>query len=164
MINTMEQTTRLTQSTQKFIDKLGLYYESYAIPRIGGKILGLLLIVTEPISAEMITKTLKVSRSSVSTNIRLLLSNGLVDIFQKAQDRTDYFVLSDDTWENALRMRMEGFNELKRIAEQGIQAVDETNLTPNARLKEMIKWTGMMQELHQDAVIKWRSAQLNKEK
>ena len=69
-------TTRLemTESQRKFIEKLGFYYESYGVPRIGGRMLGLLLVAGEPVSAEQMSATLLVSRSSISTNIRLLMS------------------------------------------------------------------------------------------
>ncbi|WP_182914151.1 GbsR/MarR family transcriptional regulator [Paenibacillus sp. 1011MAR3C5] len=146
---------KISAGIQKFIDKMGLYYESYGIPRIGGRILGLLLTASEPISAEAISKTLQVSRSSVSTNVRLLITIGMLDITQKPQDRTDYFILSDEAWVNAIRLRIQGFQELNRIVEQGRQAMESTGQTGNTKLQELEKWSEMMQNLHQHALEEW---------
>lgn len=146
----------ITPNMQKFVDKLGFYYESYGIPRIGGKILGLIQMIKEPVSADQISKTLKVSRSSVSTNIRLLLSAGLVDISQKSHDRTDYFSLSDVAWENAIKIRIDGFHDLKKIVEQGIEAYEEVDEERNMKLLQMAKWTEMMMDMHLEILDKWR--------
>jgi len=150
---------KISAGIQKFIDKMGLYYESYGIPRIGGRILGLLLTAPEPISAETISKTLQVSRSSVSTNIRLLTTIGLLDITQKPLDRTDYFILSDEAWVNAIRLRIQGFQELSKMVEQGRQAMESTGQMGNTKLQEMEKWAEMMQNLHQQALDEWKQSE-----
>ncbi|RJX41323.1 HTH domain-containing protein [Paenibacillus pinisoli] len=150
---------KISAGIQKFIDKMGLYYESYGIPRIGGRILGLLLTASEPISAETISKTLQVSRSSVSTNIRLLTTIGLLDITQKPLDRTDYFILSDEAWVNAIRLRIQGFQELSKMVEQGRQAMKSAGQMGNTKLQEMEKWAEMMQNLHQQALDEWKPSE-----
>jgi DNA-binding transcriptional regulator GbsR (MarR family) len=147
----METTTvELTESQRKFIEKLGFYYESYGVPRIGGRMLGLLLVAGEPISAEQMSATLLVSRSSVSTNIRLLLSYGMVDVHQKPQDRTDYFVMGEHVWENAIKARVEGYRELSRLIELGCQ-----DGQPNPQLEEMDRWAHLMAEGHEELLGKW---------
>lgn len=150
---------KISAGIQKFIDKMGLYYESYGIPRIGGRILGLLLTAPEPISAEAISKTLQVSRSSVSTNVRLLITVGMLEITQKPLDRTDYFILSDEAWSNAIRLRIQGFQELNKIVEQGRQAMESNGHTGNTKLQEMEKWAEMMQNLHQQALEEWKQSE-----
>lgn len=71
------QEFELDEAKLLFIEKLGVYYEDYGIPRIGGRILGLMLVSGQPLTAEQIATHLKVSRGSVSTNVRLLASGGV---------------------------------------------------------------------------------------
>ena len=79
----------------RFIENMGMYFESYGIPRIGGRILGLLLIAPEPLAAERIASTLKASRASISTNIRVLLTSGLAEKITFPGDRTTYFIFPE---------------------------------------------------------------------
>lgn len=143
---------KVTPRMHQFIDKLGLYYESFGIPRIGGRIVGLIHVVKEPISAEQMTATLQVSRSSISTNIRLLLSAGLVDISRKPHDRTDYFQLADDVWEKAILLRIRGYQDLMKIVDQGIQACEEEGPGSDGKLRQMAQWTELMLNMHEDAL------------
>ena len=91
-----------------FIESMGRYFESYGIPRIGGKILGLLLVAHEPLSAEDIASILKVSRGSISTNFRLLLTSALAEKVTFPGDRTTYFVFPATAWEKAMMVEIEG--------------------------------------------------------
>lgn len=147
----MEQ---MALNRQRFIEKLGLYYENYGIPRIGGKIVGLLLTAKEPVSAEEIADTLSVSRSSVSTNIRLLLMAGFVEVAPEQAGRIDRFALSGDAWLNAIRARIEGFMNLKAIAGLGISAVGE-DAGACERMREMADWVDLMIEEHKHIQREW---------
>src|SRR5271157_5308726 len=82
---------KLSPELINFIESMGRYFESYGIPRIGGRILGLLLVTHEPLSAEDIATILKVSRGSVSTNFQLLLTSALAEKVTFQGDRTTYF-------------------------------------------------------------------------
>lgn len=142
----------LTEKEQKLIDKLGLYYENYGIPRIGGKILGLLLVAEEPISAEQISKALNVSRGSVSTNLRLLVSAGIFEKHPRAGDRTDYYTVSDAAWDNAIRARIQGFIELKSIIEKNTEERKENS---NRKLTEILRWTDVMIDGYKNTLEEW---------
>ncbi len=63
---------RLTPELSRFIEGMGMYFENQGIPRIGGRMLGLLMIAHRPLSAEDLARILKVSRASLSTNFRSL--------------------------------------------------------------------------------------------
>ncbi|MFN7035193.1 MAG: GbsR/MarR family transcriptional regulator, partial [Bellilinea sp.] len=76
----------------QFIENMGLHFEEYGIPRIGGKILGLLLIASRPVSPEEMAELLQVSRSSISTNLRTLMMAGLADRVSVPGERSDYYV------------------------------------------------------------------------
>ncbi len=70
---------KITPELSKFIEGMGLYFQNQGVPRIGGRILALLMISHDPLSAEDIGATLRVSRGSISTNMRILIAGGLVE-------------------------------------------------------------------------------------
>ncbi|TCS95874.1 GbsR/MarR family transcriptional regulator [Hazenella coriacea] len=152
----MENTEwELNEEKQSFIEKLGIYYESYGIPRIGGRILGLMLVSYQPVSAEQISKFLQVSRGSISTNVRLLVSNGLLEKTSKAGDRTDYYTISESIWDHAIKVRIDGFKHLKQIVAHGVKTVEEDAVT-NKHLPDMHRWINKMIDSHEKALVEWR--------
>jgi DNA-binding transcriptional regulator GbsR (MarR family) len=70
---------QLSAAISGFIEGMGLYFEDFGVPRIAGRLLGLLLVTNRPLSLEEVATTLGVSRASVSTNARLILATGLVE-------------------------------------------------------------------------------------
>src|SRR5687767_1846148 len=88
-----------TPSETEFIEDLGVFYEAQGMPRIGGRICGLLVLATRPLSLEEMAETLSVSRASVSTNARLLERNGTVIRVGRPGDRRDYYEISRASWE-----------------------------------------------------------------
>jgi DNA-binding transcriptional regulator GbsR (MarR family) len=138
----------------RFIEKLGLYYENYGIPRIGGKLLGLLLMAGTSVSAEQMATALKISRSSVSTNIRLLVSFGFIEITPLPGERTDYFQISDTAWENAIKERIKGFQNLKTLVEEGLRTID-SKAGENQKLVEMLDWVNLLRNAHENALVEW---------
>src|SRR4030095_3307174 len=102
------ETTTLLQ----FIENIGLHFEEYGVPRIGGRILGLLLASSRPVSPEEMSDLLQVSRSGVSTNLRTLLMTGLADRVSLPGERSDFYVFSKEAWEKSLEMRLDGIHSL----------------------------------------------------
>ncbi|WP_055106848.1 GbsR/MarR family transcriptional regulator [Paenibacillus ihumii] len=147
----------LDEAKMLFIEKLGVYYEDYGIPRIGGRILGLMLVSGQPLTAEQISNLLKVSRGSVSTNVRLLTSGGLLERVSVVGERIDHYSVSESIWERSLQMRIDGFKSLKRIVEQGILAT-KSNSSPstNHHLPEMLLWVDTMTASHEQALLNWK--------
>src|SRR5271169_4880927 len=109
---------KLSPELTNFIESMGRYFENYGIPRIGGRILGLLLVAHEPISAEDIASILKVSRGSVSTNFRILLTSALAEKVTFPGDRTTYYAFPAAAWEKAMMVELEGIAYLKKLAQQ----------------------------------------------
>jgi DNA-binding transcriptional regulator GbsR (MarR family) len=147
----------LDEERKLFVEKLGIYYEDYGIPRIGGRILGLMLVSDKPLAAEQMANLLKVSRGSVSINVRLLVSNGLIERISVGGDRSDYYSVSESVWDHAIQIRIDGFNNLKRIVEQGVKAVGNDSSTPTqTKLHEMLLWVDTMITCHEQALLNWK--------
>jgi DNA-binding transcriptional regulator GbsR (MarR family) len=91
--------TKLSPTTQKFIVHWGEMGERWGINRTVAQIHALLYITSEPLSAEQISQTLSVARSTVSAGLRELLSWGIIRVVPVLGDRTDYFETMSDVWE-----------------------------------------------------------------
>jgi DNA-binding transcriptional regulator GbsR (MarR family) len=140
----------------QFIENMGLHFEDYGIPRIGGKILGLLMVSQRPVSSEEMSEVLQASRSSISTNLRTLLMTGLADRVSLFGERSDYYVFSDEAWETALEMRLEGIQSLREMAEEGLHgmAVEDP---ARQRLEEVLDWTNLVEDAYEKLIKKWQS-------
>ena len=147
----MENSKSILNNDQRdFIDRLGFYYESYGIPRMGGRILGYILLCDSPISAEHISSTLSISRASVSTNLRLLMNYGFIEKKMLQQGRTDFYVMAESAWENALAARINGFRSLMNILDTDSLSKD------NSSVNEMREWCQLMYSIHEKARDDWK--------
>ena len=99
-----------------------MYFESQGIPRIGGRMLGLLMIAHWPLSAADMAGILEVSRGSISTNLRLLLSTGMVEKAPIARARTMQFAFSDEAMEHRLTASVKSVQAFKRLLQQAAEA------------------------------------------
>lgn len=140
----------------RFIENMGLQYEKYGVPRIGGRILGLLLVNAHPITAEEISQQLQVSRSSVSTNLRTLLMTGLIERAFVPGDRREHFIFSDSTWQRSLDMRLDGVTTLQTLAQAGLDELPIEH-PARSRLAEMVAWADLLHEAYQHVRIELHS-------
>ena len=148
----------LSPELTRFIESMGMYFESYGIPRIGGRILGLLLVAHEPLSAEQIAAILKVSRASVSTNFRLLLTSSLAEKVTFPGDRTTYFVFPETGLEKTLVVEIQGVTAMKKLAQQGMDALSSEDSAYN-HMQQMADWADLLIDLYQKALNEWRERQ-----
>lgn len=145
-----------TETLLQFIENIGLHFEEYGVPRIGGKILGLLLASSRPVSSEEMADILQVSRSSVSTNLRTLLITGLADRVSLPGERSDFYVFSDEAWEKSLELRLDGILSLHEMAEEGLEGLAEQH-PGRARLKEILAWTELVQAAFENLIQEWQT-------
>jgi DNA-binding transcriptional regulator GbsR (MarR family) len=145
-----------TNKLSQFIENMGLHFEEYGVPRIGGRILGLLLAASRPVSSEKIAEMLEASRSSVSTNLRTLLMTGLADRVSLHGERSDYYVFSDEAWEAILKIRLDRIESLREMAEDGLQAVAEAH-PARERLEEIADWADRVEKAYEGVLKEWQS-------
>ena len=154
MTNKKALSVKNSPEIAKFMEDIGLFYENHGIPRIGGRILALLLVTEGMLSADQIATRLKVSRGSVSTNIRLLMNIGLVEKRTVPGDRLDYFRFSDSAWENVFTLRWKAFLHLEKIAQQGLSALPSGDPI-RRRLEDLTEWLVFHREQFQKAKTEW---------
>lgn len=120
-----------------FIEDIGLFFEQMGLPRMAGKILGVLLIADPP--AQSITdigNRLSASKSSISIMARLLVDRGLIERVASPLPRRDYYRFKPGGWILYLRSWLELMSALHQITERGMALIREKNGTEDERLLE----------------------------
>ncbi len=91
--------TELTPVMQKFILRWGEMGNAWGVNRTVAQIYALLYLSATPLTAEEISDTLAVARSTVSTGLHELQGWGIVKTVHVLGDRRDYFEAMSDVWE-----------------------------------------------------------------
>ena len=120
-----------------FIEDIGLYFERLGLPRMAGKILGVLLISDPP--AQSITdigEKLNASKSSISIMARLLLESGLIEKVPSPLPRRDYFRFKTGGWILYMQQWFELMSGLHKITERGLALLEDKPSDLKNRLME----------------------------
>lgn len=83
---------------EDFIEKTGLISQAEGLPRIAGRVFGMLIFDGDMVSFGDLATRLKVSRASISTSMRILQERGLVKRTSKPGERQDYFQLAPNPY------------------------------------------------------------------
>ena len=127
----------LTTNTQAFVEQMGLVLHRAGGARTLGRLFGLLLVAEKPLSLGDMATLLQVSKASISTNARRCEQVGLVHRVSKPGDRRDYYEISPGSFGRMLESRDAVIQDLIRLAELGLDAVEADNQPARARLEEM---------------------------
>ena len=113
----------MDQATIDFIESMGRQFEEDGVPRIAGRLFGLLMVQDEPCSLDDVAEQLQVSKGSASSNARLLEQLGIAQRVTRAGDRRDYYQISPDFGERTLERALQGINSMMRRLRKGEQSV-----------------------------------------
>ncbi|OGO12634.1 MAG: hypothetical protein A2Y93_16500 [Chloroflexi bacterium RBG_13_68_17] len=130
-----------------FIEDVGLFFEQMGMPRMAGRILGMLLISDPPAqSITDIAETLQASKSSVSTMARLLVERGLIERTAAALPRRDYYRFKPGGWNQYLRHWLGLMSALHQITERGLGLLADKPAELRQRLLEAHDLFSLMEE------------------
>jgi DNA-binding transcriptional regulator GbsR (MarR family) len=120
-----------------FIEDISLYFEQMGLPRMAGRILGVLLVSNPPQqSLNDLCEVLQVSKSAISTTTRLLTEMGLIERVPSSKPREVAFQFKPGGWLVFMRMRLRLMASLHQIAEQGLELLKDEPLALRERLQE----------------------------
>lgn len=136
---------QLSDAEQAFVENQGLFFERFGLPRIGGRILAQLLLAEEPLTLDQIAAALKVSKASVSTNMRHFQDLRLVDVTSPLGDRKTYYQWSPQAWERRFELGAMLAGVARGVGEQGLAAISSDCPLARARLVEAIAFADYMQ-------------------
>ena len=120
-----------------FVEDIGLYFEQMGLPRMAGRVLGVLLISDPPQqSLNDLADVLQASKSSISTTTRLLSEMGLIERVPSAKPREVAFRFKPGGWVVFMRMRLRLMASLHQIAERGLELLKGESPALHERLQE----------------------------
>lgn len=135
---------KLTPVMKKFVLHWGEMGSTWGINRTVAQMHALLYLSPAPLTAEEISETLAVARSTVSTGLRELQGWGIVRVVHELGDRRDHFEAVGDVWEmfRAIideRKRREIDPTLAALRESvAALGADESNEHVQNKLQEML--------------------------
>lgn len=120
-----------------FIERFALMVEEEGHPRIAGHIVGLLVVLGEPLSFDELAEMLQVSRGSVSTNTRLLEQRGIIRRISRLGERKDLFEVSRDVHISMLEGMLRRQRTLRDLAAQSRKEFPASESRARTSMKEM---------------------------
>lgn len=112
----------LDEAKIKYIHTWGSLATSWGINKTMAQVHALLLVSTQPLSAEDIMESLKISRGNVNMNVRALIDWGIVSKEFVVGERKEFFVADKDVWELFKQITKE---RKKREIEPVLKVLDE---------------------------------------
>ena len=115
----------LDEAISTFIEQLGLNAQADGLPRIAGRMMGFLLVNGEACSLTSLAEELRVSRGSISTNARLLASQGMIERVAVAGERQDFYRIVDQPYRAMLLVYAERMRQMRRNASALIEVLEK---------------------------------------
>ncbi len=138
----------ITTVRKEFIEQVGLIAQAEALPKIAGRVMGMLIFDGKDYSFSEIAEELDISRGSVSSSVSLLTAMGVIERTSKPGDRQDYFKLSDDPYTTFFNRALKRAEKAHQSIQQTRQSVPADKKEIRRRLKEYEKfYTTLMQAL-----------------
>lgn len=143
--------------TAHFIETMGLALESDGLPRIAGRIFGLLLVSEEAHSLDDLAAELKVSKASVSTNARLLEDRGVLERVSRPADRRDYYQMPRDLFSHTMAQRVARWQRFHEAIGAARTSLPIRSPEVRERLEEYERAYAYMSRVIQEALGRWQA-------
>lgn len=147
----------MDQATQEFVERVGLKFEAEGLPRIAGRIMGVLLVSSEPRTQDELAELLQVSRGSISSNARLLERMGSVERVGQPGDRRDFYRLSGCMHARVLEHWTERMRQLRDLMTDALSVPSASDPAVRERLEMKREFFGHMVEELSAAEERWRN-------
>jgi len=133
-----------SEAKQKFIQAWGTLGSNWGINKAMAQIHALLLLATEPLSAEEIMEELQMSRGNVNMNLRALMDWGIVRKEHKVGERKEFFTTGKDVWDLAKQVSKE---RRRREIEPILNVLEEVQKVSGDNKKEVAEFKKVTGEL-----------------
>lgn len=139
----------------RFLDAIGLYFESMGAPKMMGRMLALFMIC-EPRhqSSQQIMERLGCTSGTVSTNSRLLMMHALIQKVEVPGSRASHFRLADNAFVEVMKLMMKDALGLHAAAEAFVAEAGDAAPQP---VRELAEFAGFLQERLPALLQEWLS-------
>lgn len=151
-----DKPANLARAEIDFIERMGINAEADGQARITGRIWGLLMVMGRMLTSAEIAETLKVSRGSVSTNLRLLENLEIIERRSKPGEREIYFAMCANPYNALTKQFAKRFANHRRMVEEAAARIErregQQNLANLARFYELMEQChrALLPEMEQD--------------
>lgn len=146
----------MTKTKQEFIQDFGEAYHNFGLPKLMGRIVGILLYVDEPVSLDDITQHLNVSKGPVSQMVRRLKEHNLIDRVWVPGDRKDFYRAAPDIFGNAFQNQMSLMTQNLQLAKKYKVKSSKENIAFNQRIDQMCQFYELMMVHYDKFLEEWR--------
>ncbi|MBB5350099.1 DNA-binding transcriptional regulator GbsR (MarR family) [Haloferula luteola] len=94
-----DEAIRLREARERFVAQWGAMGSQWGINRTMAQIHALLMTTPESLSTDEVMEALQISRGNAHSNLKELVSWGLLRIIVKKGDRKEYFEAEKDVWQ-----------------------------------------------------------------
>jgi DNA-binding transcriptional regulator GbsR (MarR family) len=143
--------------TAHFIETMGLVLEADGLPRIAGRIFGLLLVSEEARSLDDLAAELGVSKGSVSTNARLLEQRGVLEQVSRPADRRDYYQVPRDLFSRTMAQRLARWQRFHETIGAARTSLPIRSPEVLERLEEYQEAYAYMSQVIREALGRWQA-------
>lgn len=158
----------ILKEREELIELFGIHFEQYHhMPPLGSRIFATLILdcCKEGITFEEIVERMGASKSSVSTNLNLLLKLGKISYYTVPGDRKKYFKPSPFSERFSNYMKMIEFEKMivdRMLAYREKTATCKAELTDMDRTQAYKEHLLQMEELLTNTINKFREIEINK--
>jgi predicted transcriptional regulator len=140
-----------------YVEDVALFFERSGMARMSGRLLGALMVADPPErSQEELATFLGVSRGSVSQASRMLVDAGVVERRRRRGDRRDYYRVRPGAWTDMIERRVDAIVALRRLAERGIEVVDDDGTHGHRALMGLVDVCRFFEQEWPGLVTRWR--------
>jgi DNA-binding transcriptional regulator GbsR (MarR family) len=142
--------------TAHFIERMGLALEADGLPRIAGRIFGLLLVSEDACSLDDLARELRVSKGSVSTNARMLDQRGVLERISRPGDRRDYYRVPPDLFSHTMAQRVARWQRFHEAIGAARTSLPIRSREVLERLEEYQEAYAFMSQVITEALAQWQ--------
>ncbi|HSR43932.1 MAG TPA: MarR family transcriptional regulator [Acidimicrobiia bacterium] len=126
-----------TPEEQRFAEESGQMFDQWSLPRMAGRVWGLLIVAEEPrLSSLELTERLGTSAASISSATRYLLQNQLIERVRVPGERREYFTFSPASLRSIYLRRIAAVADMHRMAERALASFEDRPIA-HRRLQDM---------------------------
>ena len=143
-----------TAHTEQFVESFGLVMQAEGFPRIAGRLMATLVLRGGPLSFAELSKALRVSRASISTNARLLEDLGAIERVSMPGERQDFFRLADTPYREMIRREIGRARRASTMIAEARDALPDGDPAAKARMAELSQFFGSIADACTGALLR----------